>query len=249
MLGYPERRTLEAVAETFFPGAVHAASRTPSSRPSSLRCRAPNDGGCERFSPRSPCPASPRVRPDRRERVLRAWCDSAGRAPARGLPGAAQGPADDRVHPAGHARLGADRLPRPAGSPGDDRAEARAAAARGRRRSTATSAWPDRRRRRGRRRPRRGGLDVVVLEAGGHYEDADFDGAELTACAASITAGARPRPTTRASASWPAPARRRHRRQLHDVLRTPDEIRAMEWGGSRRTRSAERSTLCAAASA
>ena len=244
MLGYPERRTLEAVAETFFPGAVH--SGVPDAF---LEAFVSALSGSERRRLRALLAALAvsgftRVRPDQRERVLRAWCDSrlalrrAGfQALRKGLltiaytlPGT---PAWERIDYPGPLGRRADQAEaRAAQLVGDD---ARLRRLRGRIGHAAARHWP---------RPcSPGPVSMSSCSRPEATTRTRTSTAPSSACAASITARARPRPTTRASASWPAPApRRRHRRQLHDVLRTPDEIRA-EWGEacSRRTRSAERS--------
>ena len=78
-------------------------------------------------------------------------------------------------------------------------------------------------------RPRRclpaAGLDVVVLEAGDYYDDADFDGAELGAIRSHVLTRRRRPPRTDQSVGLLAGRlpRRRHRRQLHDVV--PDARR------------------------
>jgi long-chain-alcohol oxidase len=181
VLSYPERRALDAVAETFFPGAV------PLGVPDAfLGTFASVLSGSERRRLRAlllalAASGFTRLAPGERERALLAWCDSnlvlrrAGfQALRKGLltiaytlPGT---PAWERIGypgPLGRTqttepRLAPLRIARDAtldcdvcvvgsGAGGGVAAAVLAAA----------------------------GLDVVVLEAGGHYEDADFDGAEL----------------------------------------------------------------------
>jgi choline dehydrogenase-like flavoprotein len=181
VLGYPERRTLEAVAETFFPGAVH--SGVPDAF---LEAFVSALSGSERRRLRALLAALAvsgftRARPDRRERALRAWCDS--RLPLRRagfqalrkglltiaytLPGT---PAWERIGYPGPLGRRVTTEPRlaPLRLVGDttldcDVCVAGSGAGGGVAASVLAGA----------------GLDVVVLEAGGHYEDADFDGAEL----------------------------------------------------------------------
>ena len=93
------------------------------------------------------------------------------------------------------------------------------------------------------------GLDVVVLEAGGHYEDADFDGAELDGLRR-LYHGQGTTATDDQGIGILAGACLGGGTVVNYTtsFRTPDEIRA-EGEAGERTRSAERSTLCAAASA
>ena len=65
----------------------------------------------------------------------------------------------------------------------------------------------------------RAGLDVIVVEAGDYYDDEDFDGGEWSAVKRLLRA----RPTRHDRRAIPAVCRRlprrRHRDQLHDVVR------------------------------
>jgi long-chain-alcohol oxidase len=181
VLSYPERRTLDAVAETLFPGAVR--SGVPDAF---LETFVSALSGSERLRLRALLAALAvsgftRARPDRRELALRAWCDSrlalrrAGfQALRKGLltiaytlPGT---PAWERIGYPGPLGRRVTTEPRlaPLRLAGDSTLDCEVCVVgSGAGGGVAAAVLAE------------AGLDVVVLEAGGHHEDADFDGAEL----------------------------------------------------------------------
>ena len=181
MLGYAERRALDAVADTFYPGAVElgfpeAFLDTFVSVLSTAERRR-----LRRLLATLAATGFTRLRGARREQALLAWCDSRMTLRRAGFQALRKGlltvaytlpgtPAWERIGypgPLGRTRttgrtLSTLRIARDStldcdvcvvgsGAGGGVAAAVLAQA----------------------------GLDVVVLEAGGHYEEADFDGAEL----------------------------------------------------------------------
>ena len=91
---------------------------------------------------------------------------------------------------------------------------------------------------------RRAGLDVVVLEAGDYYDDADFDGAELDGYSRMyLNGGGAGDRTTRASACSPASCLGGGTVVNYSTsFRTPDDVRAGVGGARRARRSPPTST-------
>ncbi len=181
MLSHPERRALDAVAETFFPGAVELGvpdafldtfvSVLPTAERRRLRALLAGLAAS----------GFTRRRGESRERALVGWCDSrlalrrAGfQALRKGLltisytlPGT---PAWERIgYPGPLGRTSRDeKTLKPLGVTGDTTLDCDVCVVgSGAGGGVAAAVLA------------KAGLDVVVLEAGGHYEAADFDGAEL----------------------------------------------------------------------
>jgi long-chain-alcohol oxidase len=181
VLSYPERRALDAVADTIFPGAVDAGVPDAFLETFVAVLSASEKRRLRALLAALAASGFTRRRPDGREQALRAWCDSRLTLRRTGFQALRKGlltiayslratPAWERIgYPGPLAppddkprRLKTDAITRDAeldcdvcvvgsGAGGGVAAAVLAQA----------------------------GLDVVVLEAGGHYEDADFDGAEL----------------------------------------------------------------------
>jgi long-chain-alcohol oxidase len=181
VLSYPERRAVEAVAETFFPDAVRLGFPD-----AFLETFVAVLSSAERRRLRALLAALAasgftRLGPEARERALLAWCDSrlalrrAGfQALRKGLltiaytlPGT---PAWNRIGypgPLGRMRTTKHRLA-PLRIAGDTTLDCDVCVVgSGAGGGVAAAVLAE------------AGLDVIVLEAGGHHEEADFDGAEL----------------------------------------------------------------------
>ena len=129
---YAERRALDAVAETFFPGAVRLGFTD-----AFLETFLPALTSAERLRLRALLAALAasgftRLSAERSRAGAPRLVRQPSPASARGFPGAAQRPADDRLHAARDAGLGAHRLPRAARAHADDEPSARDSARRAR---------------------------------------------------------------------------------------------------------------------
>jgi choline dehydrogenase-like flavoprotein len=181
VLSYPERRALDAVAETLFPGAVQVG--VPDAF---LETFVAVLSVAERRRLRALLAALAasgftRRRVDGRERALLAWCDSRVALRRAGFQALRKGlltiaytlpgtPAWERIGypgPLGRLRTREPRLA-PLRIARDTTLDCDVCVVGSGAGGGVTAAVLA-----------EAGLDVVVLEAGGHYEEADFDGAEL----------------------------------------------------------------------